>query len=151
MVTYYNADGSHEGSRSRATNGPDGLSEHIWYGGAPHEALPEREHLLHPGLQRQLSLEQVHVDASPRPPRTPSISVASTIGCVPTRRLSAYFNNPVFKTLRIDLVTEKKLIDMARRIYDTVLDRTMDQSEVQMLAGYISATAFSTPPSLPTT
>ena len=28
---------------------------------------------------------------------------------------------------------------MARRIYDTVLDRSMSQSDVQMLAGYISA------------
>jgi hypothetical protein len=52
--------------------------------------------------------------------------------------LSSYENGPTFHTTQIDLATENADIDMARRIYDTALDRGMQNSEVQTLAQYIS-------------
>ena len=44
-----------------------------------------------------------------------------------------------YHTLRINLATEEKLFDEARRLYDTVFDRSMSQAETQKLVKYISA------------
>ena len=43
-----------------------------------------------------------------------------------------------YRTLRIDLAREEKLFDIARRLYDTVLDRSISNLETQRLIKYIS-------------
>jgi trimeric autotransporter adhesin len=137
FFTFYNADGSIK-SEIRNDITPDGLWAQTWYNGVPVEEFPNENTYFIPGSNGSYLWNRF----------TPSIAQTAThtidLGGVDhwvfaNQSLSSYLSNPVFKTLRIDLVTEKKLIDMARRIYDTVLDRTMDQSEVQTLAGYISA------------
>lgn len=45
----------------------------------------------------------------------------------------------VFHTTVIDLDSEKRAVETARRLYDAALDRTMAENEVQLLAQYISA------------
>ena len=42
------------------------------------------------------------------------------------------------RTIVIDLESEKRAIETARRLYDTAFDRTMQQSEIQLLAAYIT-------------
>ena len=49
-----------------------------------------------------------------------------------------YAVNPIYHTVRIDLATEQRLTDVAKRLYDTILDREMMKSEVELLAAYIS-------------
>ena len=83
VITYYNADGSQK-AQVQNENGPDGLSQYIWYGGVEQEGFPNESStsfrapmaaICGTGSRR----------ASPRPPPTPSISVASTTGYLPTR------------------------------------------------------------------
>ena len=140
FVTYYNANGSIK-QEVRSDISPDGLWNMIWYNGTPWEEFPNENTYFMPGANGSYVWNRF----------TPSIAQTATHtidqGGVDhwvwaNQSYSSYINNPVFKTLRIDLVTEKKLIDMARRIYDTVLDRTMAQSEVQTLAKYISSAAI---------
>jgi trimeric autotransporter adhesin len=137
VITYYNADGSQK-AQVQNENGPDGLSQYIWYGGVEQEGFPNESFYFIPGSNGSYLWNRF--TASIAQTATHTIDLGGVDHWVfAYQSLSSYFSNPVFKTLRIDLVTEKKLIDMARRIYDSVLDRTMDQSEVQTLAGYISA------------
>jgi trimeric autotransporter adhesin len=46
--------------------------------------------------------------------------------------------DPNLYTVVIDLEAEQRAIETARRLYDTALDRTMGEGEVQLLAKYIS-------------
>ncbi|MDX2263429.1 MAG: DUF4214 domain-containing protein [Hyphomicrobiales bacterium] len=43
-----------------------------------------------------------------------------------------------YQTVRLDLATEERLFEIARRVYDTVFDRSISQGETQQLIKYIS-------------
>ena len=137
LLTYYNPNGTIK-LEIQSDNSPDGLWNMIWYDGAPADAFPNENTYFIPGSNGSYLWNKFTSTIAQTATHTiDSGGVDHWVWANQTA--AAYAANPVFKTLRIDLVTEKKLIDMARRVYDTALDRTMAQSEVQMLAGYISA------------
>jgi hypothetical protein len=43
-----------------------------------------------------------------------------------------------YQTVRLDLATEERLFEIARRVYDTVLDRSISQGETQQFIKYIA-------------
>jgi len=137
FLTYYNANGSIK-QQIDSENSPDGLWNMIWYNGAPPDAFPNENTYTLAGANGSYVWNKY--TSSIIQTATHTIDEGGVDHWVwLDQTISAYNSNPVYKTLRIDLTTEKKLIDMARRIYDTLLDRTMAQSEVQMLAKYISS------------
>jgi hypothetical protein len=137
LSTWYNTDGSIK-LQLDSQNSPDGLWNMIWYDGAPEGAFPNENTYFVPGANGSYVWNKA--TSTIVQTATHTIDLGGVDNWVwLNQTATAYASNPVYKTLRIDLVTEKKLIDMARRVYDTALDRTMAQSEVQMLAEYISS------------
>lgn len=137
LLTYYNLDGTIK-QQIQSDNSPDGLWNMIWYNGVPTSDFPNENTYFIPGSNGSYLWNRFTSTVAQT--ATHTIDQGGVDHWVwANQTAAAYAANPVFKTLRIDLVTEKKLIDMARRIYDTTLDRTMAQSEVQMLPDYISA------------
>ena len=135
-ITYYNPDGSVKQAID-SENSPDGLWNMIWYNGAPPGAFPNENTYFIPGSNGSYLWNKFTSTIAQT--ATHTIDLGGVDHWVwANQTASAYGANPIFKTLRIDLVTEKKLIDTARRIYDAALDRTMGQNEVQTLPGYIS-------------
>jgi trimeric autotransporter adhesin len=138
FLTYYNPDGTIK-QQIESDNSPDGLSNLIWYDApAPINAPPDENTYFIPGSNGSYLWNRFTPTIAQTATHTIDLSGVDTWVWA-NQTAAANATNPILKTLRIDLVTEKKLIDMARRIYDSTLDRTMGQSEVQMLADYISA------------
>ena len=52
--------------------------------------------------------------------------------------------NPIYHTTRIDIASEQKALDIARRLHDSALDRDMVTSEEELLAAYITNGALDT-------
>src|SRR5262249_43378938 len=138
LVTWFNANGTQK-RQTDSQNSPDGLSHYILYGGSAHTSPPHEQFFFIPNSNDSYLWDRFTSTQAPTATHTNDLSrrVDPRVGGGQTA--AAYAANPVFKTLTIDLATEKKLIDMARRAYDTILDRTMAQFEVQVLPNYISS------------
>ncbi|MGI9425835.1 MAG: DUF4214 domain-containing protein, partial [Hyphomicrobiaceae bacterium] len=137
ITTYYNADGSQK-SEVESVNSPDGLNNDIWYGGTAQQGLPNETLYFMPGANESYLWNRFTNDEAQT--STHTIDFAGVDHWTwANQQPDDYFTVAEFHTTRIDLDTEQELIAEARRLYDTALDRTMAQREVQVLAGYISA------------
>lgn len=136
-VTYYNPNGTQK-AQVGTDNSPDGLSSYIYYGGSQQQGGPNESLYFMPGANESYLWNRFTATESQT--STHTIDLADVDHWTWANQSEAdYWYNPEFHTTRIDLDTEKELIETARRIYDTALDRTMSQNEVQVLAGHISS------------
>src|SRR5215470_4759790 len=137
LVTYFNLNGTQKRQIDRE-NSPDGLSHYIWYGGSTQAGPPNEQFYFIPNANGSYLWNRFTSTTAQTATHTiDSSGVDHWVWADQTA--AAYAANPILKTLTIDLATENKLIDMARRLFDTTLDRTMAQFEVQTLPKYISA------------
>src|SRR5262249_7120889 len=138
LATYFNPNGTQK-RQIDSENSPDGLSHYIFYGGSTQTTPPDEQFYFIPNANGSYLWNRFTATTAQTATHTIDLSANVDHWVWADQTASAYATNPVFKTLTIDLATEEKLIDVARRLYDTLLDRTMAQFEVQVLPKYISS------------
>ncbi|MFT4080223.1 DUF4214 domain-containing protein [Rhodomicrobium sp.] len=131
-TTYYNTNGSTKAG-SGTTTSPDGAIVNIWLSQNSYDP----EDMIYYMPNANGSYEWSNYTSSVSQTATHTIDLNGIDNWVWVD-LPASATTPVYHTTVIDLATEQKDIDIAQRLYDTALDRTMQIGEVQLLAEYIT-------------
>ena len=149
-VTWFNPNGSQK-RQIDSQNSPDGLSHYIFYGGSTQSGPPNEQFYFIPNANDSYLWNRFTSTTAQTATHTidPSGGIDHWVWADQTAQ--AYATNPVFKTLTIDLATESKLIDMTRRIYDTVLTARRPRARCRCCPTTSRPPAYSTQPGSPTT
>ncbi|NOT71817.1 MAG: DUF4214 domain-containing protein, partial [Hyphomicrobium sp.] len=142
--TYLNADGTQRAKHDSQVS-PDGLSNYIYSGGILNpQTEPDEQFYFIPNANGSYLWQKD--TATDYRSATHTIDESGVDNWVWMDQSIASYNSggAILHTTRIDLAAENKAIETARRVYDTLLDRTMAQSEVQLLAKYIAGGVLDT-------